>query len=119
MKRIVLPLLALLAASPALADITTLIDPSNNFVGTSTNPLVSSDPNNVAFSAATPFVVGGPPVPVGRSVAVNCTVAGNVTFTMSNGGSYTVQVPVGWSLFRFAVTGASAATATATYANLN
>ena len=78
-----------------------------------------TDTNSAAFSTATAFAVGGSAVTAGRSVGVYCTSAGTVTFTMSSGGSYTVPIVVGYQTFPFAVTGATATTGTATYANLN
>ena len=78
-----------------------------------------TDTNSAAFSTATAFTVGAGAVTAGRSVGVNCTSAGTVTFTMSGGGSYTVPIVVGYQTFPFAVTGATATTGTATYANLN
>ena len=110
--------LSLLTAGPVMAAASgvTLTDPFNQYTGTTTNPLATSV---LPFSTVTPFTVGGAAVTAGRSTAANCSVAGNVTYTMSGGGSYIVPVVVGWTNFPFSVTGASASTATCTYANLN
>jgi hypothetical protein len=70
------------------------------------------------YQGVAAFTVAGAAVSPGRAVAVNCTVAGNVTFTFADGSSLQVPVATGLTILRFAVTGASAATATATYAVL-
>lgn len=55
-----------------------------------------------------------------RAVGIVCTVAGNVSFKMTDDSDYVVPVDVGFSIFPFAVKGinTSGTTATATYANL-
>jgi hypothetical protein len=110
--------LGMLTAGPVLAaaQAVTLYDVGNNPLGSITSPLAA---NMMAFSTVIPFTVGGAAVTAGRATAANCTVAGNVTYTMAGGGSYTVPVVVGWTSLPLAVTGASASTATCTYANLN
>jgi hypothetical protein len=70
------------------------------------------------YQGAVAFTVAGAAVSPGRAVAVNCTVAGNVTFTFADTSSLTVPVATGLTILRLSVTGASAATATATYAVL-
>jgi hypothetical protein len=110
--------LSMLTAGPVMAAASgvTLTDSNNQYTGTAANPFTTSVQ---PFTTVTPFTVGGAAVLAGRSTAANCSVAGNVTYTMAGGGSYTVPVVVGWTNFPFGVTGASASTATCTYVNLN
>ncbi len=80
--------------------------------------LAQGDPNNAAFSNKIVITVGGQYVAPGRSVGVNCTSAGNVTFTMQSGTTITVPVVPGWQTFPFAVTGVTVFTGTGEIDNL-
>lgn len=57
---------------------------------------------------------------VGRMLAVNCTVAGNVSLVFADGSNHVIPVSVGYTTLPFAVTrvNVTGTTATATYANL-
>jgi len=71
-----------------------------------------------AVPGVIPLIVGVTAT-AGRSLAVNCTVAGNVSVTFSDAPSSTYPVSVGLNVFPFAVTkvNTSGTTATATYEN--
>jgi len=118
-----LPILLILVAFPAAAQ-TEFPTPApgrlaTGFVQMCLNASGQAQSNCGTYGVPTPFTVGGAAVAVGRAVGVYATAAGTVTFIMAGGTSYTVPVAVGYQIFPFAVTGASAATVTATYANLN
>lgn len=104
-----------LAALPALA-------PGANVIGgvTISGTAAVSDPNNLAFQGAV-AVTAGTFGTAGRSIGVNCTVAGNVIFTFPDASTLTVPVYVGWQTFPFAVTEVTlpgSGAATATFVNL-
>lgn len=77
------------------------------------------DPNNAAFQGAVAMTVGTV-YAAGRSLAVNASVAGNVSVTFPDASTLVFPVVVGFQTFPFAVTevNSSGTTATATYANL-
>ena len=72
-----------------------------------------------AFTGVTAMTVGTV-YPVGRSLFINCTVAGNVKMLFFDGSTLTFPVSAGPTILPFAVTEivSSGTTATATYANL-
>lgn len=92
----------------------------------SDSPL-QSDLSGVAWVEATAeapisgnvaLVVGAGPVAAGRQLLINTSAAGTAAVTFLDGSSVTITVPVGLTILPWAVTGISAATATATYASL-
>lgn len=78
-----------------------------------------TDSANIPVPGVTPLTVGTPAT-AGRSLAINCTVAGNVSMTFSDASTLTIPVSVGLTILPFAITtiNASGTTATATYTNL-
>jgi len=81
------------------------------------NPI--GDVNNFPFLGGVAMTVGAIYRP-GRSIAVNCTSAGNVSVTFPDGSTLVFPVAVGFETFPFAVKMINSAgtTATATYSNL-
>ncbi len=84
-----------------------------------TNPLPSSDVNNVAFAGAITMTVGTV-YAYQRSVGVLATAAGNVVFQFPDASTLTLPVYIGWQTFPFECTEIVSAgtTATATYYNM-
>lgn len=78
-------------------------------------PLGVAEPG---YRGVRPFTIGGASVQLGRGVQIIATIAGDVTLTMADGSSNIVPVAVGITVLPFSVRGASASTATATYAGL-
>jgi hypothetical protein len=83
-----------------------------------TGTLTAVDPNTVPVTTVLPIVVGTP-LAAGRSFVAVCTVAGNVSVTLSGGITRIYPLLVGLNVFPFAVTAvnASGTTASATYEN--
>lgn len=79
----------------------------------------ASDPQNAPITSATVLTVGGSAVTAGRGIAINCTVAGNVTVALSGGASHTFPVVAGYTLYPYAVTQVTASTATAVFSNMS
>jgi hypothetical protein len=79
----------------------------------------TTDAGAAAFTGAVAMTVGTT-YQAGRSLFINCTVAGNVSVTFFDGSALVVPVNVGVTILPFAVTrvNSSGTTATATYANL-
>lgn len=77
------------------------------------------DANSAAFQGVVAMTVGTT-YAVGRSVEINCTVAGNVSVTFPDASVLVFPVAVGFQTYPFAVTAinSSGTTATATYGNL-
>jgi hypothetical protein len=71
-----------------------------------------------SISGVAAITVGAGAIATGRQLAVNCTVAGNITVTFQDGSTYTAPVGVGLTIFPWSVSGVASATATATYANM-
>ena len=78
-----------------------------------------NDTNSAAFSGAVAMTIGTA-IAAARSIAVNCTAAGNVSLTLADASTIVVPVVVGFQTLPFAVTEVNApgTTATATYFNL-
>lgn len=81
-------------------------------------PAASVPVTEASISGAVAMTVGTT-YAAGRQLAINCTVAGNVSITFTDTSVYVFPVNPGFSAFPFAVTAvnASGTTATATYAN--
>ena len=99
----------------ATATLQTSLSPTTNVA-----PVLDS--NSAAFQgkiSGVDMTVGQVYTP-GRSIRINCTVAGNVSLTLPDGSIEIIPVSVGYQTFPFAVTqiNVSGTTATATYANL-
>lgn len=80
------------------------------------NTVDTSSADNQAFTGVKAMTVGTTYAP-GRSLWINCTVAGNVAVTFFDGSTLIFAVSVGPSMLPFAVTevNSSGTTATATY----
>ena len=83
------------------------------------NTLDVTDASNLPFTGVV-AMTKGTTYAAGKSLYVNCTVAGNVSVTFYDGSTLTFPVNVGITIMPFAVTqvNKSGTTATATYANL-
>jgi hypothetical protein len=73
---------------------------------------------SASYGNATPLTVGTAAAP-GKEFLVAATAAGNITLTLSGGGSIALPVAVGITRLPLAVTEVTASTATATYLNLS
>lgn len=86
------------------------------------NPLPAADANNASYGGVTALTNDGATYTAGRSLAIVCTVAGNVKLTFSDASQITVPVAVGLTVLPFAVTswtvGGVSGPATATLFNL-
>jgi hypothetical protein len=111
MKRLILAAALWLCASPALAQAITNIGVADSA------PYTKSQPLTVGVAASPVF--GQPPfaVPV-RALAINVTVAGNVTIELQDGSTMILTLPVGYYVLPYQVIEITAATATATYTAL-
>ena len=80
------------------------------------------DANNTAFSTATAMAPGGAAIAAARSIGIYCTAAGDMTVSLSGGGTIVVPVVPGWQTFPFAATAfafANGSTAAGTVYNLS
>ena len=79
----------------------------------------ASDPLNASIGSAATLPVGGSAVSAGRMLAINCTVAGNVTIMLSGGTLHTFPVVAGYTVLPYAVTQVTTSTATAVFSNMS
>lgn len=82
----------------------------------------SADPSNAPFAdfaALTADDTAGHNVAAGRTVEVDCTVAGNVSLKLANGKTKVLPVQVGFQTFPWAAVGLNATGTTATASAIN
>lgn len=107
------------ASAPAFATTQQVTGRVPNREGTLTDPAITAPMNPDGSPAEAPYFGAVPLVAdtaqaVQRSVGANCSVAGNVQLTLSDGSSITVSVQTGLQILPFAATTVVSAGTTAT-----